>query len=38
MRDGVPAGQIVNYYPSVIEEAAKDALDFARYDPASRVV
>jgi uncharacterized protein (DUF433 family)/DNA-binding transcriptional MerR regulator len=42
MRDGVPAGQIVNYYPSVTEEAAKDALDFARYvdsyDPASRVV
>jgi uncharacterized protein (DUF433 family)/DNA-binding transcriptional MerR regulator len=42
MRDGVTAGQIANYYPSVSADAAKDALDFARYvdsyDPASRVV
>jgi uncharacterized protein (DUF433 family)/DNA-binding transcriptional MerR regulator len=40
MRDGVPAEQIRNYYPSVTAAAAADALDFARYvdsyDPASR--
>ncbi len=38
MRDGVPAEQIGDYYPSVTPEAARDALDFARYvdsyDPA----
>jgi uncharacterized protein (DUF433 family) len=42
MQDGVTAGLIANYYPSVSADAAKDALDFARYvdsyDPASRVV
>jgi uncharacterized protein (DUF433 family)/DNA-binding transcriptional MerR regulator len=31
MRDGVSAEQIAEYYPSVSAEAAKDALDFARY-------
>jgi uncharacterized protein (DUF433 family)/DNA-binding transcriptional MerR regulator len=40
MRDGVPAEQIRDYYPSVTAAAAADALDFARYvdsyDPASR--
>jgi uncharacterized protein (DUF433 family)/DNA-binding transcriptional MerR regulator len=40
MRDGVPADQIRDYYPSVTAAAAADALDFARYvdsyDPASR--
>lgn len=40
MRDGIPANQIIGYYPSVTAEAAEDALDFARYvdsyDPASR--
>jgi len=40
MRDGVSAGQIRDYYPSVTAAAAADALDFARYvdsyDPASR--
>jgi uncharacterized protein (DUF433 family)/DNA-binding transcriptional MerR regulator len=38
MRDGVPAERISDYYPSVTAEAARDALDFARYvdsyDPA----
>ena len=40
MRDGVPAEQIRDYYPSVTAAAAADALDFARYvdsyDPVSR--
>lgn len=40
MRDGVPAGQISEYYPPVTPEAARDALDFARYvdsyDPVQR--
>jgi uncharacterized protein (DUF433 family) len=40
MRDGVPAEQIADYYPSVTPDSAKDALDFARYvdsyDPAPR--
>lgn len=40
MRDGVPAEQISDYYPTVQVTAANDALDFARYvdsyDPASR--
>ena len=38
MRDGVPADGISEYYPAVTAEAARDALDFARYvdsyDPA----
>lgn len=38
MREGVPAERISDYYPAVTPEAAKDALDFARYvdsyDPA----
>jgi uncharacterized protein (DUF433 family)/DNA-binding transcriptional MerR regulator len=42
MRDGVPAGQISEYYPAVTAEAARDALDFARYvdsyDPAQLAV
>jgi uncharacterized protein (DUF433 family) len=40
MREGVPAGQIAEYYPSVTAEAAEEALNFARYvdsyDPAPR--
>ena len=42
MRDGVPAEQIYEYYPAVTAEAARDALDFARYvdsyDPAPLAV
>lgn len=29
--DGVPAAEVSDYYPSVTEAAALDALDFARY-------
>lgn len=42
MRDGVAAEQIGEYYPAVSAEAARDALDFARYvdsyDPAQLAV
>lgn len=42
MRDGVPAEKIEEYYPTVTAEAARDALDFARYvdsyDPARLAV
>jgi uncharacterized protein (DUF433 family)/DNA-binding transcriptional MerR regulator len=31
MRDDVPAEKIAEYYPAVSAEAARDALDFARY-------
>jgi uncharacterized protein (DUF433 family)/DNA-binding transcriptional MerR regulator len=38
MRDGVAAEQVSDYYPAVTADAARDALDFARYvdsyDPA----
>jgi uncharacterized protein (DUF433 family)/DNA-binding transcriptional MerR regulator len=41
MRDGVPAAQVADYYPSVTAEAAREALDFARYvdsyEPVSQV-
>ena len=41
MRDGVTPEQIDSYYPGVTADAAKDALDFARYvdsyDPSSQV-
>jgi uncharacterized protein (DUF433 family)/DNA-binding transcriptional MerR regulator len=42
MRDGVKAEQVGDYYPAVTAEAARDALDFARYvdsyDPAPLAV
>jgi uncharacterized protein (DUF433 family)/DNA-binding transcriptional MerR regulator len=42
MRDGVQADQVSEYYPGVTAEAARDALDFARYvdsyDPAQLAV
>jgi uncharacterized protein (DUF433 family)/DNA-binding transcriptional MerR regulator len=42
MLDGVPAEQIEEYFPAVSAEAARDALDFARYvdsyDPARLAV
>ena len=42
MRDGVEAEQVSKYYPAVTAEAARDALDFARYvdsyDPAQLAV
>lgn len=31
MRDGVPAEEVEDYFPSVTAEAARDALDFAEY-------
>ncbi|HEY0616658.1 MAG TPA: DUF433 domain-containing protein [Kribbella sp.] len=31
VRDGVPTGEIADYYPSVSETAAQDAVDFADY-------